>query len=632
MKSRVKPSVMIALGCFLVLSIFFSIGVLSNVNRQLTDNLYGGLNPLQNIVIISIDDKSIQEIGRWPWARSNFSAVLNKVSDARAIGIDVAFFEPSDAKDDMLLSQSLKGRTNVVLTAEYTDFALNGSDILGKNIMTPIVAQKETTLGYVNVITDDDGVTRATNLKIQGKYSGLMEEVYAIYKGNRFEDASSRFLINFVGSPKSFTYYPFIDVLRGNYSFKDKIVLIGATAPDLHDDYFVPTSSGKAMPGVEIHANILQTMLTKKYLYEEPAYAVYATLALVCFAVVFLVRRYKVVIAAVISIASLLAYIVLSILLFNKGIILNIVYPIVAVFITYGAAAAYSYFTEEKQKRQIHQAFSKYVSPALVQEIIKNPDKLKLGGEKRGITILFSDIRGFTTLSEALGPEKLVSFLNEYLTEMTNIVLKNKGTVDKYIGDAVMAFWGAPLDEKEQELLACKTAIEMQEKLAELRKGWKHLPSIEIGVGLNEGECIVGNMGSHERFDYTAIGDAVNLSSRLESLTKQYGVGVIVSESVHAKVQKQFVFRALDYVKVKGKKKPVKIYELVGSSATPKEKKTIATFEKAFALYLNKEFDAAVKEFSIVDDKTSHMFIERCDVLKKHVPKDWDGSFEHTSK
>lgn len=623
----------IALICFSFLSTAHTLGFFSSINSGLADKLYGDIMPMNNIVIVAIDDESIQKIGRWPWGRGNFTLLVEKLSSARVVGIDVAFFENSNFNDDSRLADAVAEHKNIVLNAEYTEFRKENGNLAGEKIMLPVAGMAaRATLGYVNIVTDADGVTRSANLNIIGNYSSFAQAIYEKYLGKQFTDKSSRFMINFVGSPKSYKYYSFVDVLQSNYSFKDKIVLVGATSPDLHDDYFVPTSKGKAMPGVEVHANTIQTMISRKYLNDEPVWLILLIIAAFAAITSYVTNKFKIIHSSLTGVALFAASILISIAAFNFGFIPNIVYPILTIFITYSVSIAYRYLHEEKQKKHIQQAFSKYVSPILVNEIVKHPDKLKLGGEKREITIMFSDIRKFTTLSEALGPEKLVSFLNEYLTEMTNIILKNKGLVDKYIGDAIMAFWGAPLDEKEKERLACKTSVEMIVKLQELRKKWKHLPAIDIGIGLNDGGCIVGNMGSHERFDYTAIGDSVNLASRLEGLNKQYGTEIIVSESVYEKVKKDFVFKELDYVKVKGKKKPVKIYELIATNIDEKKKEEITRFEKGFSLYLNKDFDAAIKEFSKLDDKASKVFIKRSHSLKKECPKNWDGSYEHTSK
>jgi len=622
MKKNVRSSIIIALICFLFLTFIFTAGFFSTINTKVTDSLYGGITPLSNIVIIAIDDQSLQDIGRWPWNREVFAELITKTKDARVVGIDIAFFEESNSVSDLALTQAVKEAGNIILTAEYISFAVENKDIIGKDILLPIGDLKNNAqIGYVNIVTDNDGVTRATNLNIKGEYKSFTQQVYETYLGREFKKLDSRFLINFVGKPQSFTTYSLSDVLKQDISFKDSLVLVGATAPDLHDDYFVPTSKGKAMPGVEVHANTIQTMLTHNYLVEQSYVSVLVMILILCFIVIFLVQALGLFIAGFMVFGLFLLSILAGIILFSQGVVMNILYAVISIAFSYAASTAYGYKSEQKSKKELKKAFSKYVSPVLVQEIMKNPEKLKLGGEKRHITIMFSDIRGFTSISESMKPGKLVSLLNEYLTEMTNIVLRNKGVVDKFIGDAVMVFWGAPLDEKEQQYLACKTAVEMMESI----KKWK---KINIGLGINDGDVIVGNMGSNERFDYTVIGDDVNLASRLEGLNKQYGTNIIVSKSVYEKVKDKFVFRRLDLVKVKGKKKPVMIYELTRNMS----ENHIEIYEQAFEDYLNKDFDSALKSFNKLNDKASKVFVERCKVLKKKKVINWDGSFEHTSK
>jgi class 3 adenylate cyclase/uncharacterized membrane protein SpoIIM required for sporulation len=297
-------------------------------------------------------------------------------------------------------------------------------------------------------------------------------------------------------------------------------------------------------------------------------------------------------------------------------------------------------YKEEKQKMQIKGAFQQYVSPAIIDEIMKHPEKLKLGGEKKEMTIFFSDIRDFSTISEKLGPEQLVHVLNQYLSKMTDIILKNKGVVDKYIGDAIMAFWNAPLDVQNHEEIACQSSLEMIESLGILKKQWhdEKIPEINIGIGMNTGEAVVGNMGSAQRFDYTIMGDNVNIASRLEGLNKIYGTAIIISEFTYEKVKHKFACRELDFVRVKGKTKPLKIYELIGSKEEIKKQYLdfINIFENALSLYKNGEWSEAVKTFEkalkIKEDKPSRIFIERCAEFKKHPPKHWDGVYEVKTK
>ncbi len=298
-------------------------------------------------------------------------------------------------------------------------------------------------------------------------------------------------------------------------------------------------------------------------------------------------------------------------------------------------------YKEEREKLQISGAFKQYVSPAIIAEIMKHPEKLKLGGQKKELTIFFSDVRSFSAISEKLSPEQLVHLLNEYLSAMTDIILKHMGVVDKYIGDAIMAFWNAPIDEPNHAELACNACIEMKGKLIELRKKWKEdgMPEVRVGIGLNTGEAVVGNMGSSQRFDYTVMGDSVNLSSRLEGLNKVYGAEVTISESTYEQVKDKFACRDLDLVTVKGKTKPVKIFDLICKKGdlTKEEERFIGMFEDALAKYREGNWLDAIKGFNKClelkkNEKSCLLFIKRCGEFKKHPPKDWKGVYEMKTK
>src|SRR3989344_3672487 len=634
------------LGVGLFLSLLFSVGVFSNIQLKLSDSLYGGRASLDSVVIVAIDDPSLQELGRWPWPRSLFAKAVYELNQSKVIGIDVAFFESSDEKNDQELAEALRASGRVVLPVEYLSFSSENNQVLGKNVLLPAGELKKAAreLGYINIITDRDGVTRAVNMDVQGEYKNFAIALYELFWKNSLEDLSSRFLVNFVGPPGSFKYVSFADVVQGRVEknvFKDKMVLIGSTSPDMHDDYFVPTSHGKAMPGVEIHANTLQTLITGRSLTPAPKGLTILMIFVICALVPLAVERLHVGFSLLIGFVLVGLNVFVALWIFNYGVLWELVYPPLSVVFTFIPVLGYHYLTERKEKRKVMGAFSKYVSPVLVGELMKHPEKLKLGGDRRNITVFFSDIRGFTSISEKLSPEELVNLLNQYLSAMTEIVLKNRGLVDKYIGDAIMAFWGAPLDEEQHAELACWTALEMKDKLEELRGKWvkQGYPEVNVGVGLNTGDAVVGNMGSSERFDYTAMGVTVNLASRLESLTKQYGVMILVSESTKKTVEEGFVTRKLDIVAVKGKKTGVTIYELVGKKDEV-DKKTLQLidhFEDGFALYQKMKWNDAIKEFErslkVKHDKASELFIERCHAfMKTPPPKDWEGVWVMTTK
>ena len=633
---KLKNCLFAAFFSALILSILFSLGFLSNIQLKLADNLYGGKTPLDSINIIAIDDKSLQEIGRWPWDRDVFAYAINYLDQAKVIGIDVAFFETS--KNDTLLEQAVK-KANVVLPVEFTSFAKEDSRVVGKRLLEPIDALKGTKVGYINIITDDDGITRSVNMDLSEEYDNFAHVVFKEFWKKELKDKPKRFLVNFAGKPGAFKIYSMTDIINKRVpadAFKNKLVLIGATAPDLHDDYFVPTSKGKAMPGVEIHANTIQTLINKDFLKEQSKSSV--ILLIFLFSIILALIFYKSKrIAAIITPLIILGYLFASVLVFDKGIIMNLVYVPVAVVAAFVSEIILSYRIERKAKIQLKSAFSKYVSPAVMDEVIKDPEKLKLGGVRKDVTVFFSDIRGFTSISEKLSPEKLVHILNEYLTAMTDIIMKHNGVVDKYIGDAIMAFWGAPLPQEDHAEMACSTSLDMIKKLEELKEKWKEqdFPEIRIGVGLNSGPAVIGNMGSYDRFDYTAMGDTINLGSRLEGLTKQYKVNIIISDSTKVEIKNKFITRKLDLVRVKGKKKPITIYELVCRKedlTIPMEKK-IKTFENALNFYLKRRWRSAIAAFKEVDDFASREFIKRCESFRDKPPeKDWDDVWVMKSK
>ncbi|MFH1064551.1 MAG: adenylate/guanylate cyclase domain-containing protein [Candidatus Woesearchaeota archaeon] len=646
-RTRFRTCIGIALLAAVLVSLMFSIGLYSNLQLRIGDYLYGGGVPLSNIAIVSIDDRSIQEIGRWPWERGNFTELLGWLDESKVVAFDVAFFEESDNETDMALARAVHDAGNVVMPVEYLEFEKKGDQVFGGDIMEPVAAIKRAAaqLGYINVATDFDGVTRAANMNIQGEYDHFTHAILKQYLGKDAEK-KNRFLVNYIGRPGAYTRYSFRDVLNGQYEkeeFKDKIILIGATATDLHDAYLVPTSAGTVMPGVEVHANTVQQLITGRNLEVASSTLTVIMIFIVSIGIALMVFYLPMLISVLLSLGLIFLYIFVAIFIFNKGIILNIVYVTLSVIVSYVGTVVYLYISEKKSKKKVMGAFGKYVSKDVIKHIMENPERLKLGGEKREITVFFSDIRGFTTISEKLSPEQLVALLNEYLTEMTNIILKHNGVVDKYMGDAIMAFWNAPLDQPKHAERACLTCLDMEDKLKELQKKWTEegVPPLEIGIGLNTGQAVVGNMGSFDRFDYTAMGDTVNLGSRLESINKQYGTRIIISESTKNKVADlPFVVRKLDQVMVKGKKEPITIYELVSTEENAKKwySDVIAHFEKGLELYFKQKWDSAIAEFKKADkarkggDPSSIIFIERCEffkkesILKEDVPgKDWDG-------
>jgi adenylate cyclase len=616
-------SLCIALCCI----VLFSAGVFHEYQQRLSDSLYGGKPALQNIVIIGVDDKSLQEIGRWPWPRERFASLLENVNGSTAVGIDVAFFEPSTSRSDAIFSAALHNRP-VVLVSEYVNFT---DDIRGDALLRPRYPISART-GYANILNDADGVVRALNLQL-GDEPAFSAAVYEVYTGQPYP-AKKRFLINYAGPPRSFTRYSATDVIKGRVptdAFAGKIVLVGAVARDFHDESLVPTSKGEPMSGVEIHANAIQTMLLQNELHTVPWWMTAGAILLVCLILAFIVLRVPMVVAGLIAFGFIILYIAASFYFFERGYILNIFYIPFTAVVAFIVFVAMDLVHERTVRGKVAKAFGQYVSPNLVHQIMEKD--VELGGERKILTILFSDIRGFTSISEKLTPEELVDFLNTYFTRVTRIIMQEQGLVDKFIGDAIMAFWNAPVSVKEHADHAVLAALAMKDALEEIRRehGSKY-PRIDIGIGINTGEAIVGNIGSAERLSYTAIGDSVNLASRLEGLTKEYGVQIIISEHTKKMLKRKFILRELDSVKVKGKKESVTLFEVFGESATDKELAHIKQYEKGLHLYYKGKWVEAIDTLEKLEDKASEVITARCREFLQAKPKHWDGAYEMTHK
>jgi adenylate cyclase len=326
----------------------------------------------------------------------------------------------------------------------------------------------------------------------------------------------------------------------------------------------------------------------------------------------------------------------------RQGWVLNMVYPEVVVIMVYVGITAYRFFIESRQKAFIRDAFSTYLAPSVVKDLLDSPDKLVLGGEERTITAFFSDVQGFTSISESLNPAELVELLNEFLTEMTDIILHHQGTVDKFEGDAIIAMFGAPNVIEEQEKTACRACIEMQQRLAELRRGWSSQgrPLLNMRIGMCTGPAVVGNMGSKSRMDYTMMGDTVNTAARLEGVNKVYGIYSLISESTFRGLDESILTREIDSIKVVGKTEPVSIYEIIGYTAEANQKtvETLSRYASGLSAYRQQKWGRAASFFKAAlnlspDDGPSKAMIKRCLELKTNPPgATWDGSFSMTKK
>lgn len=417
-------------------------------------------------------------------------------------------------------------------------------------------------------------------------------------------------------------------------TFKDKIVIVGASAAGLGDIKSTPMSSLEAFPGMEIQATLLNNLIGNNFINQPPAWITLLILLLISIGIPYAVAYSRPArgIAAITSIVLAIIGIGFILFIYERIWFSTGLYLITATF-AYSGSAAYKYFAEEKQKKEIRSAFGQYVQPEFVEQLIAQPDLLKLGGQEKRLTVLFSDIAGFTTISEKKDPEELIVFLNEYLGAMTDIIFEHSGTVDKYIGDAVMAFWGAPIGQDNHAELACRSTLEMMKKVEELAP---QDTNIHSRFGIATGNMIVGNIGSYNRFNYTVLGDTVNLAARLESANKQFGSNTMIAEETYKEVKDHFLCRQLDLLTVKGKTKPVRVYELMAeksASNAEQTEKIIMIHQKGLDFYLTQEWGQAIKKFQEVlslkpEDGPSETYIKRCKKYKENPPaKDWDGVF-----
>jgi len=460
-------------------------------------------------------------------------------------------------------------------------------------------------------------------------------------------DFHGRLLLNWYKNPEDyFKRVSVSEIIEGTVpasDLKDKVVLFGMTAQALFD--LKPTPYSATTPGVYVHAMAIQNMIDGFYLDRFFGIALIEAAAYLLLGLLLgLVLPRMPVWAGFLVTAGIVTvlYLIDVRLIFPKGFWVMNVLPTMQSLATYLGIAVYGYLTEGKEKRMIRKAFQFYLSKSVVDEVLKDPAKLKLGGEKVTASVMFSDVRGFTTISERLSPEALVALLNSYLTPMTDVVLKYEGTLDKYIGDAIMAIFGAPVQYPDHAVRACKVCLEMMGKLHELQVGWREqgLPELDIGIGVNTGQMSAGNMGSIQRFDYTVMGDNVNLASRLEGINKQYGTNIIISDSTFEAAKAEVYAREIDNIRVKGKREPVKIYEVLGLGApTQPHADLMGEFHHALALYRTQKWDEAAALFELVrtkikpKDYCSGMYIERCEKMRHDPPgPDWDGVTTFTTK
>jgi adenylate cyclase len=581
------------------------------------------------VVILGIDDTSLQALGAWPWNRSIFAEVTKKLDDyrAKAVVFDVLFLEGRDG-DDAFREVLKNVKIPVVLASKIED---------GKYLESFLVRQSSSTVvasALSNVNPDSDGKVRRYPVAkyMQGTcIRGLGEQAFRI---STFKKESTCEVIGEATFryPNKVTTYTIVDVFSGKISDKElkgKVIFIGSTSLDL-EDHFVGIT-GEKIPGVEVHASILTSLLNQEGDRELGSGEIFIVIILLIGVVLSILYYVKTILGQITSaIGTALVVVVVSYVFFSNHIIMPLPWMILTVLSSGGFFTLVRFIKEKKRSEHIATLFSKYVHKDVLKELMKSPESINLTGEKRYLTVLFSDLRGFTTLSESLSPEELTTVLNGYFSAMTPAVLEEHGTIDKYIGDAIMAFWNAPLEVKNHERHAVISALRMQEDLKKFNK--EHNTTLAVGVGIHAGNAVVGNVGSKERVNYTVLGDTVNLASRVEGLTKKYGVEVLVTEEVKDKVDDEgILFRKLDIITVKGKNLPTVLYEAMRMDTS--RVSVIKAYDEAFLKYQNGEFEKAKELFKALADKgdiPGEKMYER--IMNLGEVHNWDGVWHFDEK
>ena len=573
---------------------FFEIAELKALDAQFT--VRGPREPQSPIVVVTIDEDSFDGLNlSWPWPRAVHAKFLDVVGRGGpvAIGMDILFTEPSSRgpADDAALGDAVdRVRDRIVLAAALTTV---GDASFVKQALNPPIPEVRGKAAFGSADYDSDAdafVRRATLKRIfqDREWPGFDLLLYRL--GERAglargtAPSGSELLVNYRGGPSTFPMIAYHRVMTGEIPsevFAGKIVLVGATTPTLHDIFPTPFASQAGMSGVEIHAHTLETLFQGIPLRRVSRWLVPVVAVLAGAAAAWTATALRPLPAFGVVAVGIGGYLAASHGAFLWGRYWMEVVPVpLVLLVTYAGTVAKNFTREQREKRRL----SRFFSPDVVAEIVRHKDDTKLAATRRRMTVLFSDIRGFTSMSENMQPEEVVTFLREYLTVMTEAVFKHGGTVDKYIGDAIMALYNVPFEAPDHALRAVRTALEFQARLQPLAERFaaRHGGKLACGVGIHTGDAVVGTIGSEQRLEYTAIGDTINLGSRLEGLTKEFSVPIIISEATHAEVREHFGARDLGEVTVKGKVIPVKIYAVLGPLARAEESGGGAGQEAAF--------------------------------------------------
>jgi adenylate cyclase len=634
-------------------------------------------------VIVGIDQRSYQALlpehgplSAWP--RTLYARALASLDRAapRVVGFTVFFDAPKP--EDSQLVEAMRRAGNVVMPVVaqgprgFEPRPGVAQEFAAFVRPTPAVRDAAAAEGVANITTGRDSVVRSLPLLLRAGGVELPSlaltivarfarrplvidappargHVHAAGRGIPTAERDSM-LINFLGPPSepgeggSFPIVPFVDVVEGRFDpnlVRDRIVLLGPTIRGV-DEHVTPTTSDTRMWGVEILGSAVETILAQRFLTPVAPAVTVGLIALMAVLAALAVATWRPAPAGLAALALLGLYLTAAAALFESGAVLDLVYPPAALLLAFAAALSYRVVFEEGEQRKLRAAMGRYLSPSVSQWVLADPERLRLGGDLREMTVLFSDIRNFTTLAHALAPETLVALLNDYRTAMTEIVLAEDGVLAQYVGDAIEAFWNAPMAQPDHARRACQAALDMVARLRELRpafarRGW---PRLDIGIGINTGAVVVGNMGSRQRLEYGAVGDAVNVAARLEGLSKEYGVRIVIGEATRAAAGPAFAYRFLDLVAVVGRAEPITAHEVLCRAADlePAPARQLARYHDGVALYRDRRFAEAVRLFAALAEETPEdgptaLYRRRAEELRDHPPPpDWDGVYVARAK
>ncbi len=683
------PHLGIAVGAVLLFFFASHITLFRNAEFNTLDarlKLRGPLPAPGNTVIVGIDQQSYDDLGQvFPWPRRYHAKLLENLTraGARVVVFDLIFDAPgADPEGDRAFAAAIVAHGRVVLGVKQE--SLSGA-VLGQRLSFPVEPLRSAAagLGLVDRLEDGDGFTRRYRLKVPAAggdlyslgvealrlYHGAAGEAKIVDEGRALQVGPSRipridatsFAIEYLGGPGTIATYSFSSVIDDSTFqlpagldldafefqrdlYRDKIVIVGAVLPELQDfirSPFFESASGqlRLTPGAEMHASAIETALSGHH-FRRPAPWQRMPLILAPVLLVLLITiRFKPLASLLLALGLVAGYVVLTFWLFIESrYLLEIVPTAGAMLFCHGGSTTYFFVKERQERRRIRGMFAKYVPEKVIKVLFENPQLMNLGGEERELTILFSDLAGFTPFSEGLEPTELVTLLNEYLSEMTDIVLAHDGIIDKYEGDLIMAEFGAPLHDPGHALKACRAALEMQKRLSELRVLWREQgrEPLFARIGINTGNVVLGNMGSRTVHDYTVLGDEVNLASRLEGANKIYGTAIMIAKSTQAQAGSAVSTRELDRIRVKGKERAVTVFELLGLAGSDQaaiDAELRGAFEAGLAAYRSGEWEQAVGFFDqAVDldpnDGPSREYLRRARRYSNSAPPgDWDGVF-----